>query len=138
MPANSPLAPQQISQIAWSLVALANEGRAILNNPPSDITPNQSNVIAADVMNLSNIAANLFAIASQLIFTDSDSAFAVISAATNAANNKVAQISSTVGKINAVVNIFGAVVSLAVSLGSANFVSVLSAASNLATTVSSS
>jgi hypothetical protein len=135
MPANSSMSSAQLSQIAWELVSLANQGRNILNDPPEGLSPSQSNAIAADVTSLSNIAANLFSISSQLIFSESDSAFTVISSAAQAANTKVAQIQSTVGKINSIVNILGSVVSLGVAFGSGNFVSVLSAASNLATAV---
>ncbi len=135
MPGNSPLSSSEIGQIAWDLVSLANQGRDILNNPPPGLDANQSNAIAADVTSLSNIAANLFSISSQLVFADSDKAFTAINAATQSANAKVAQIKGTVDKINSVVNILGSVVSLAVSFGSGNFVSVLGAAGNVTTAV---
>lgn len=135
MATNSALSSAQIGQISGEFAACGNQVRGILNDPNLDLPPNVSNTLASDLTSLSNIGANFAILASQVIFADSDAAFTQISTATQSANAKVAQLKTTIGKINSIVNIVGSVISLGVAFGTGNFMSVLGAAANLGSAV---
>lgn len=135
MPNNAPLTGAQLIQLSTDVNTLGNLIRGILNDPNMNLSQGQSSVLSADLTSLSDTAANLATWGAQVVFADSDAAFTTISSATSAANAKVAQLKATVAKIDSVVNIVGAAVSLGVAFGTGNFVNVLSAAGQLGNVV---
>jgi hypothetical protein len=125
-------------QLASDFGDLADQARDILTSPSITLSPDQSNVVAADMSQLNNIAANLATWSAAIIFADSDGAFQSISNATTAAKASLATIVKQIGEISSAIGILGKVVSLGVAFGTGDFVSVLTAATGLANLVSGS
>jgi hypothetical protein len=137
MPTNSTLSGAQLVQLAADFSSLADQARDILTNPDLNFSANVSNALSSDMSTLSNIAANLAMWGAKIVFADSDSAFQTISSSTQAANAAVTKLQNDVKKINSVVTILGDAVSLGVSFGTGNWVSVVSAATSLGSAISS-
>ncbi len=137
MPASSALTGAQLVQIGSDFGALAEQTRSILADPNSNLSAGVSNAMAADLSSLSNIAANLSMWGARIVFADSDASFQSISSATQSANAVVARLKGDETKIGSIVNILGSAVSLGVAFGTGNWVSVVSAAATLGSSISS-
>lgn len=131
MSANQQLSSDQIMALAVSYSSLGDAARDVLRDPTIVLTQDQSNLIASDMTQCYGISGNLATWAVQVIFADSDSAFQSIIASTQSGSAAVVRLKAEVAKINSIMNILGAAVSLGISFGTGNWVSVMSAANNL-------
>ncbi len=132
------LSAEQVLALANQFTALGDSARSLLSNPNVALSGDQSNIVAADMSRFYTTASNLATMAASLKFADSEttSAFDAIRGATTSANDTVDRLSSEVNGINGVIDIFGSVVKLAIAISSGNVVTVITAASDLANTVS--
>ncbi len=114
---------------------MAGSARDVLVDSAIELSPDQSNAIAADGIQLGNIAGNLLTWAAQIIFDDADQAFQAIQASTQSGAAKLAQLKADAQKVNSIINVLGAAVSLGLAFGTGNVPGIISAGTTLATAV---
>ena len=133
MSANTSLTGAQLIQLASDFNAMAGTARDVLTDATIELTADQSNLLSADVIQLGNIAANLATWAALLIFEDSDKAFQTVQSSTQSGAARLAQLKADAKKVNAIISVLGAAVSLGLTFGSGGVLGIISAAGNLAT-----
>jgi hypothetical protein len=132
MPDNAGFTQQQLAELAQAFATLAQQAGDMLADPSVVLSADQSNVMAADVSSLDNIAANLATWGAGMTFSDSNAAFAAMSSAATTASARISGLKSTRDGISSIIAVLGSAISLGIAFGTGNKYAVGSAAVNFA------
>jgi hypothetical protein len=125
------MSTQQLQDLANDFNAHANLARQMLNDPTLTFTDTQNADLIADINVLSVAAGDFATAAAQSAFDDSAAAYTTISTQTKAATEKVKAIKATVAKVDAVISILGAAVTICTDLSTGNPIGAVQAAGTL-------